>query len=243
MRVVIAEDSMLFREGLAMLLEDRGHEVVASVGDADALRIAVAEHTPDLAIIDIRMPPDMQSAGAVAALDLRRDHPALGLLLLSQHVELRHCRPLIGTPGFGYLLKDRVLDLDDFAEAIERVVAGGTALDPEVVRSLVDVSPATALDTLTARERDVLRLVAQGLTNTVIGTLLHLSDRTVETHLRTVFTKLGLTDDGSTHRRILAVIAWLDAAGAEGSRDRSRDRSDKAGAASRPQAAEPASRA
>lgn len=210
MRIVIAEDSMLFREGLTRLLVELGHDVVQAVADADALHRAVGDHKPDLAIIDVRMPPDMDAAGAVAALTLREHHPEVGLLLLSQHIELRHCRPLIGTPGFGYLLKDRVLDLDEIADAMERIAQGGTALDPEVVRVLVHAAPATILDRLTDREREVLALVAQGRSNATIAGALHISERTVEGHLRSVFTRLGLPDDGATHRRVLAVIAYLE---------------------------------
>lgn len=212
MRLVIAEDSLLFREGLTRLLTDHGHEVLHAVGDADTLRDAVEEYAPDLAIIDIRMPPDMDSSGAIAALDLRQSHPRLGLLLLSQHVELRHCRPLIGTPGFGYLLKDRVLHLGEFADALDRVAHGGTALDPEVVRVLVRGAPTSTVHALTPREREVLGFVAQGQSNTKIASTLGLSERTVETHMRGVFTKLGLVDDGDTHRRVLAVIAYLEEA-------------------------------
>lgn len=212
MRLVVAEDSLLFREGLTRLLTDQGHDVIHSVGDAVALRSVIEDYPPDLATIDIRMPPDMDSSGAVAALDLRRSYPRLGLLLLSQHIELRHCRPLIGTPGFGYLLKDRVLHLGEFADAMDRVAHGGTALDPEVVRVLVRGAPASTIQALTAREREVLSFVAQGQSNTKIATTLNLSERTVETHMRGVFTKLGLVDDGETHRRVLAVIAYLEQA-------------------------------
>lgn len=201
---------MLFREGMSRLLAEFGHEVVEAVADADALRCAVENHEPDLAIIDVRMPPDMDAAGAAAALELRERFPELGLLLLSQHIELRHCRTLIGTPGFGYLLKDRVLDLDEIGDSIDRVVRGGTALDPEVVRVLVHAAPAAKLERLTDREREVLGLVAQGRSNTSIAASLHISERTVEGHLRSVFNRLGLPDDGATHRRVLAVVAYLE---------------------------------
>lgn len=184
--------------------------MVAAVADAQALKDAVGEHLPELAIIDVRMPPTMESDGADAAAALRDDYPELGLLLLSQHIELRPVLSLVGTPGFGYLLKDRVLDLADFVAAVERVARGGSALDPEVVRSLVRSTSASALDALSERELDVLRLVAEGHTNTAIAEKLFLSGRTVESHMRSVFSKLGLDDDGSTHRRVLAVVTYLE---------------------------------
>ena len=211
MRVVVAEDSVLFREGLVRLLRDRGHEVVDAVGDAPSLIDAVAATEPDLAIADIRMPPRHQSDGALAALNIRERHPHVGIVLLSQHIELRHCLELIGTSGFGYLLKDRVLRLDEFDDALDRVAMGGVALDPEVVQALVRSRQApTALGTLTAREHEVLRLVAEGHTNTEIGRVLGLSGRTVETHMRSIFGKLGLHDDGATHRRVRAVVTYLE---------------------------------
>lgn len=212
MRIVVAEDSVLFREGLARILSEQGHQVVSMVGDADALAGAVERDRPDLAIIDIRMPPDLDSDGARAAIALRRTYPELGLVLLSQHIELKHALSLIGTPGFGYLLKDRVLDLAGFADSLQRVASGGTSLDPEVVRALVtDRSKPSALEELSDREREVLGLVAQGHSNASVAEKLALSDRTVEAHMRTVFTKLGLQDDGSTHRRVLAVVKYLEA--------------------------------
>lgn len=211
MRIVVAEDSVLFREGLTRVLAELGHDVVAAVGDAAALSTAVDEERPDLAVVDVRMPPDLNSDGARAAVLLRSRYPALGLLLLSQHVELRHALPLIGSPGFGYLLKDRVLDLVEFADSLQRVASGGTALDPEIVRVLVrSRSTPSAVDDLSEREREVLAWVAQGLSNTSVARQLMLSERTVEAHMRSVFTKLGLHDDGSTHRRVLAVVAYLE---------------------------------
>ncbi len=212
MRIVVAEDSVLFREGLVRLLEERDHRVVAAVGDAVALTSAVADHGPDLAVVDIRMPPDHDSDGAIAARRIREEHPAVGVLLLSQHIELRHCLDLIGTPGFGYLLKDRVLRLDEFDEALARVAAGGVALDPEVVQALVRGRNApSALSRLSDREGQVLALVAQGHSNAAVGRALVLSDRTVEAHLRSVFTKLDIDDDGTTNRRVRAVVAFLEA--------------------------------
>ena len=213
MRVVVAEDSVLFREGLVRLLREKGHDVVASVGDATALRVAIDTFGApgvDLAVIDIRMPPTMESDGAEAAVALRQRHPEVGLLLLSQHIELRHVMPLIGTPGFGYLLKDRVLDLAEFSAAVERVGNGGSALDPTVIQALVRGKQGSTLDDLSERELAVLSLVAEGLANTTIAGRLVLSERTVESHMRSVFTKLRLHDDGTTHRRVLAVIAYLD---------------------------------
>lgn len=212
MRVIVAEDSMLFREGLVRLMADLGHRVERAVEDADALARAVAETAPDLVVADIRMPPG-DSAGARAAVALRPAHPGIGILLLSQHIELRHCRELIGTPGFGYLLKDRVLRLSEFRDAIDRVAGGGTALDPEVVRALVRTSAPTVLDPLTPREREILALTAEGRSNTGIASTLSLSERTVEAHLRAVFMKLGLTGSSDTNRRVLAVVAFLEHAG------------------------------
>ena len=211
MRVVVAEDSMLFREGLIRLLADMDHDVVAAVPDGDRLRSAVDDLVPDLVIADVRMPPQPDSAGAVAATHIRARHPGVGILLLSQHVELRACSNLLGTPGFGYLLKDRVLHLDEFADALRRVATGGVALDSDVVRSLVRArNDPTGIGTLTMREREVLHLVAQGHSNTGVAALLALSGRTVEAHLRGVFAKLGLHDDGTTNRRVSAVLAYLD---------------------------------
>jgi DNA-binding NarL/FixJ family response regulator len=213
MKVVVAEDSVLFREGLVRLLSDLGHDVVAAVGDAPALLAAVAETHPQLAIVDVRMPPGRESDGAEAAVTIRGDDPEIGVLLLSQHIELRHCMGLVGTPGFGYLLKDRVLRLDEFADAVRRVAEGGVALDPEVVRALVRSRNEPTLEGLTQRENQVLELVAQGHSNTAIGVLLGTSERTVETHMRSIFNKLGLHDDAATHRRVRAVVTYLESGG------------------------------
>ncbi len=214
--MVVAEDSALFREGLVRVLQDRGHEVVAAVGDAVAVLDAVDVHRPVLAILDVRMPPTMQSDGAEAAAMLRARHPDLGLLLLSQHIELRHVMPLIGTPRFGYLLKDRVLNLTEFTEAAQRVADGGSALDPSVVRALVAARAGSSLGVLSARELDTLRLVAEGLSNTVIAERLVVSERTIEAHVRSVFSKLGLPEEG-TNRRVRAVLRSLDGSTAAGS--------------------------
>ena len=211
LRIVVADDSVLFREGLVRLLEDAGHDVVAAVGDAVLLRSAVAEHEPDLAVVDVRMPPGGTDDGALAAVELRSAWPGTGMLLLSQHVELRHCLPLLGRPGFGYLLKESVLHLDDFDRALRRVADGGVALDPVVVQVLVSGQTAPSVVGLSVREREVLALVAQGLSNARIADQLRVSDRTVEAHMRAVFTKFGLPDDGDTNRRVLAVLAFLEA--------------------------------
>lgn len=207
---MVADDSVLFREGLVRLLAEKGHEVLDAVGDATALQEAVERNQPDLAVIDVRMPPAMESDGAKSAATLRARHPELGLLLLSQHIELHHVLPLVGTPGFGYLLKDRVLNLADFTAAAERVATGGSALDPAVVQALVLTRSGSALDDLTERELDVLGQVAEGLSNTAIAEKLVVSERTVEAHIRSVFTKLGLSDEG-TNRRVLAVLRYLEA--------------------------------
>ncbi|HET8600853.1 MAG TPA: response regulator transcription factor [Segeticoccus sp.] len=212
MRIVVAEDSVLFREGLVRLLVERGHRVVATAGHAVDLIAAVVEHRPDLAVVDIRMPPGDGADGARAARRIRAEHPEVTVLLLSQHIELRDCLNLVGTPGFGYLLKDRVLHLDEFDEAPTRVAAGGVALDPVVVQALVRGRTVPgALAALSAREHQVLALAAEGHSNTAVAGMLHLSERTVEAHMRSVFTKLNLYDDGSTNRRVQAVVAYLEA--------------------------------
>ena len=208
MRIVIGEDSVLFREGLARLLVDAGHEVVAKAADADALVAAVHETLPDVAIVDIRMPPDQTDDGARAARDLRACYDGLGILLLSQHVETRHSVDLVSSGGFGYLLKDRVLDVDDFLDALGRVANGGSALDPEVVAHLLGRTQALGAP-LTAREREVLALMAEGRTNVGIARRLYLSERTVETHVASILSKLDLPSGDEHHRRVLAVVAYL----------------------------------
>lgn len=210
MRIVIGEDSALFREGLARLLIDAGHDVVAKAGDAPGLLAAADEARPDLAIVDIRMPPDRTDDGARAARELRAHWPTMGIVLLSQHLESRHSVELVAGGHFGYLLKDRVFDVDDFLEALRRVAAGGSALDPEVVATLLGPRRRDdPLDRLTAREREVLSLMAEGRTNNGIAKRLWLTDRTVETHVTSIMNKLGLRESADEHRRVLAVLAWL----------------------------------
>ncbi len=210
MRIVIGEDSALFREGLARLLVDAGHTVVAKADDAPSLVAAVEEHQPDLAIVDVRMPPDRTDDGARAARDLRTRMPELGIVLLSQHVETRHSVDLVSGGHFGYLLKDRVFDVDDFLDALRRVAAGGSALDPEVVTTLMGQQQRhDPLALLTPREREVLALMAEGRTNAGIAKRLWLTGRTVETHVGSIMSKLGLHESVEEHRRVLAVLTWL----------------------------------
>ncbi len=213
LRVVIAEDSAILREGLAQLLAMRGHEVVASVIDADALRQAVHEHQPDVAVVDIRLPPGFVDDGLRAAVELRRQLPDLGVLVFSQYVERSFAADLLagGSAGVGYLLKERVVDLDDFMDALARVAAGGTALDPEVVAQLVGSSRnRDRLDQLTPREREVLGLMAQGRANSAIAAALTVTERAVEKHIANIFTKLDLLPSSQDHRRVLAVLRYLE---------------------------------
>jgi DNA-binding NarL/FixJ family response regulator len=212
MRVVIAEDSALLRDGLAQLLQLRGVEVVAAVGDADALLAGVAEHEPDVAVVDIRLPPTQTDEGIRAAVRLRRDHPGTGVLVFSQYVETTYATQLLGNPaGFGYLLKERVVDIGEFVDAMERVASGGTALDPEVVSQLFGASRRVrALDALTPREREVLALMAEGRTNHAIAAALTVSERAVEKHIANIFLKLDLPPSDTGHRRVLAVLRYLE---------------------------------
>ncbi|NGO70313.1 response regulator [Streptomyces boncukensis] len=216
MNVVIAEDSVLLRDGLVQLLAMRGVEVSAAVGDAEELLAAVAEHRPDAAVVDIRLPPTQTDEGLRAAVAIRRTHPGTGVLIFSQHVETAYAAELVGDggAGVGYLLKERVVDLGEFVAALERVAAGGTALDPAVVARLFGASRrASALDALTPREREVLALMAEGRTNSAIAERFVVSERAVEKHVANIFAKLDLPPTGSDHRRVLAVLRYLDVAG------------------------------
>ena len=229
MRVVIAEDSAVVRAGLAEILADRGHDVVAAVGDGEALLAAVAEHEPDVTVVDVRMPPGYTDEGLRAAIEIRSRHPGTGVLVFSQYIETRYAADLLSATsgasagasasaphrrpaGVGYLLKDRVADVGEFVEALSRVAAGGTALDPEVVSQLLAASRrGTALGDLTHRERDVLALMAEGRSNSAIAAILVVSERAVEKHVSNIFSKLGLTPSDADHRRVLAVLRYLEA--------------------------------
>jgi DNA-binding NarL/FixJ family response regulator len=212
MRVVIAEDAAVLREGLARLLADRGHEICAAVADAQALRTAVAEHAPDAVIADIRMPPTHTDDGLRAAVAIKRDFPSTGVLLFSQYIETRYTTRLLesGAGGVGYLLKDRVGNVAEFVSALERVAAGGTALDPEVIGQLLR-RPDAALASLTPREREVLGLMAEGRSNSGIAAKLVLSDGAVEKHIASIFGKLSLEPEAADNRRVLAVLRYLRA--------------------------------
>ena len=211
LRIVIAEDAALFRAGLVRLLEDRGHQVCAEAGDGDALLAAVARHHPEVAVVDIRMPPTHTDEGLRAAITLRRDHPGTGVLVLSQYIETRYATRLLAgdAAGVGYLLKDRVADVAEFADAVARVAAGGTALDPEVVRQLVRSSHADGLAALTTREREVLALMAEGRSNAGIAAALVVSASVVEKHVASIFGKLGLPPSEADNRRVLAVLRYV----------------------------------
>ena len=209
MRVVIAEDQVLLREGLARLFVDGGHEVVATLGDAESVvAVADAEH-PDLIVLDIRMPPTYSDEGVRAAREVKDRHPEVGVLVLSQHIETSHAVELVGRPGFGYLLKDRVLEVEEFLQTAGRIAAGGSALDPTVVAKLVNSAARSPLARLSDRERHVLELMAEGLTNTAIGQRLVLSQRTVEAHVRHVLMKLDIPESEHGNRRVLAVLTHL----------------------------------
>jgi DNA-binding NarL/FixJ family response regulator len=215
MRVVIADDSLLLREGLARVLAEHGLEVVAQAGDAGGLLRAVAGEHPDVAIVDVRMPPTFTDEGTRAALELRERHPEIGVLVLSQIVEARHALRLFrdSPEGFGYLLKDRVVAVEEFVEAVRRVGRGGTAIDPDVVAQLLGRHTGDdPLAELTPREREVLGLIAEGRSNKAICAKLFLSPKTVETHVNSIFLKLGLVQASDDHRRVLAVLRYLQAA-------------------------------
>jgi DNA-binding NarL/FixJ family response regulator len=212
MRVVIAEDAALFREGLVRLLQDRGHQVCAAVADAEGLLAAATQHRPDVAVVDVRMPPTQTDEGLRAALELRRRHPGTGVLVLSQYIETRYAARLLqgNASGVGYLLKDRVADVAEFADALARVAAGGTALDPEVVSQLLGAGRhAHGVAALTPREREVLSLMAEGRSNAGIAATLVVSAGVVEKHVASIFGKLGLPPAEGDNRRVLAVLRFL----------------------------------
>ena len=212
MRAVIADDSLLLREGVARVLADAGIEVAASVGDADALRRVVATEKPDVAIVDVRMPPTQTDEGSRAAEAIRERHPEVGILMLSQVVEAHTALRLFGDrpEGFGYLLKDRVLEIDDFVEAVKRVARGGTAMDPQVVSQLVGKHRKDdPIDELSPREREVLELMAEGKSNQAIAEKMVITLRAVEKHVTSIFGKLRLSATDQDHRRVLAVLTFL----------------------------------
>jgi serine/threonine-protein kinase len=213
-RVVIADDSPLMREGVAHVLAENGMEVVAQVGEPTALLRAVEEAKPDLAVVDVRMPPTQTDEGARAAVEIRSRHPDIGVLLLSQVIEAQYALTLLSEHphGFGYLLKDRVLHIDEFIQSVNRVAAGGTAIDPDVVSQLLGRRREhDPLDELTAREREILALMAEGRSNRGICQKLYLSPKTVESHIHNMFAKLGITTAADDHRRVLAVLTYLRA--------------------------------
>ncbi|MEO3811510.1 response regulator transcription factor [Sphaerisporangium sp. B11E5] len=211
LRIALAEDGVLLREGLAGLLDRFGHEVVASVSDGEALIAAVAEHTPDIVVADVRMPPAFTDEGLRAALTLRASHPKLAVLVLSQYVEQTYAAELLdsnGGTGIGYLLKDRIGDVQEFVDAVERVAAGHTVVDPEVVRQLLS-RRREPLSRLTPREREVLSLVAEGRSNAAIARALFVTEAAVAKHIAGILTKLDLPPAGDDHRRVLAVLTYL----------------------------------
>jgi DNA-binding NarL/FixJ family response regulator len=210
LRVVVADDSVLLREGLIRVLVEAGHEVVGGFGDADSLLAEIRGIAPDLAILDVRMPPTFRDEGVRAAIRIREIAPETGILLLSQYVEVAYAQELLGSGSgrVGYLLKDRVASLDDLVDAIDRIAAGGTVLDPEVVTQLIG-RRHDPLASLTPREREVLQLMAEGRTNAAIAKELFIGVGAVEKNVTAIFGKLGLEDSGTDHRRVLAVLAWL----------------------------------
>jgi DNA-binding NarL/FixJ family response regulator len=214
MRVIVAEDSVLLREGVVRLLQEAGHEVVAQAGDSEELMRKVRAHKPDLAVVDVRMPPTQTDEGLRAAKEIRSELPEVGVLVLSGYVEPTYAQELLAdnAEGLGYLLKDRVSDVEDFADAVARVGAGGSALDPEVVSLLMGRSRANdPLEELTPREREVLGLMAEGRSNGAIAEQLVVTERAVEKHVTSIFGKLGLTASSEDHRRVLAVLRFLEA--------------------------------
>jgi DNA-binding NarL/FixJ family response regulator len=212
MRIVIAEDSAVLRDGLSLLLTTRGHTVVATVSTGLELEAAIAEHVPDIAVVDVRMPPTFTDEGIRSAVTVRKSHPSVGLLVFSQHIETQYAAELLagGARGVGYLLKDRVADVRDFMSACEQIAAGGTVLDPEVVTQVLGASRRSQdLSALTAREREVLGLMAEGRTNTAIAKSLYVSEGSVEKHISSIFAKLGMPPSETDHRRVLAVLRYL----------------------------------
>jgi DNA-binding NarL/FixJ family response regulator len=211
LRVVVADDDALLREGIASLLEDAGHKVVGRAANADDLLLKVRSYVPDVAVVDVRMPPGDGDSGLEAAGEIRRTHPTVSVLVLSQHLEPAYMLELVGddASGVGYLLKARVRDVGEFINAVERVAAGGTAFDPAAVSTLVAGRRKSALDDLSDRERKVLSLIAEGLSNRAIAKQLHLSPRAIERHVQAIFQTLGLNDSEDVNRRVLAVLALL----------------------------------
>lgn len=216
MRIVVVEDLYLLRDGLVRLLEAYDHEVVAAVGDGPTALRALSEHRPDVAVVDVRLPPTYSDEGLQVALEARRGQPGLPVLILSQHIEQLYARELLaeGGSGVGYLLKDRVFDAEQFIEAVERVARGGTSLDPAVVAKILNAGSVSRLDALTDRERDVIALMAEGLSNQAIAQRLFLSEGAISKHTTAIFAKLGIAADDNSNRRVLAVLTFLGTAGA-----------------------------
>jgi DNA-binding NarL/FixJ family response regulator len=214
-RIVVVEDLYLLRDGLVRLLQAYDHEVVATAGDGPTALRALAEHRPDVAVIDVRLPPAFSDEGLRVALEARRAQPGLPVLILSQHIEQLYARELLaeGGGGVGYLLKDRVFDADQFIEAVERVARGGTSLDPAVVAKIMNAGSTSPLDALTAREHEVIALMAEGLSNQAIARRLFLSEGAISKHTTAIFAKLGVEADDDGNRRVRAVLAFLGAAG------------------------------
>jgi DNA-binding NarL/FixJ family response regulator len=213
MRIAIAEDSVILRDGLVELLTSRGHEVIAAVGDGDALLAAVGTELPDVAVVDIRMPPTHTDEGLRAAIEIRRRYPLVGVLVFSQYIETRYAAELLGgrSDRVGYLLKDRIADVTDFIDALGRIAAGGTVLDPEVIAQMLGASRKTdVVAALTARERAVLELMAEGRTNAAIAKTLFVGEGSIEKHVTSIFAKFGLPPSDANHRRVLAVLRYLE---------------------------------